>query len=155
DGFLIHMGRKDFQVKIRGFRVEIAEIENALVQHPQVKDAGVVAGEREDGEKYLTAYVVPREYPRPVVEELRNYLKDKLPDYMIRSFFMFLESLPLTNGKLDRKVLPKPYGNRPQGQHYVAPRTPVEEMVAGIWAELLDVEQVGVHDNFLDLGGYS
>ena len=113
DGFLIYMGRKDSQVKIRGYRVEIAEIERALLAHPQVNEVGIVAWDREPGEKYLVAYFVPREKPGPSINELYDFLKKGLPDYMMPSAFMFLESLPLTNGKLDRTALPLPDHKRP------------------------------------------
>ena len=156
DGFLIHLGRKDFMVKIRGYRVEIGEIERALLAHPLIKDAGVVAWEREVEEKYLAAYVVPRTNPVPRIDELRAFLSDKLPDYMIPLVFVFLESLPLTNGKLDRTVLPKPEGKRPElSQSYVTPRSEVERDLVRIWEEVLDVRPIGIHDNFLDLGGHS
>ena len=156
DGFLIHLGRKDFMVKIRGYRVEPGEIERALLSHSAVKDAGVVACDREPKEKYLAAYIVPRENPGPKVEELRNFLKNRLPDYMIPSTFMFMESLPLTNGKLDRKALPEPDGKRPElNTAYVAPRNETEQKLAQVWKEVLNVHPIGICDNFFDLGGHS
>jgi len=156
DGFLIHLGRKDFMVKIRGYRVELGEIERTLHAHPQVKEAGVVARDRESGEKYLAAYVVLSSHPRPTVDELRRFLKRTLPDYMMPSAFVFMESLPLTNGKLDRKALPNPDERRPElTQPYISPRNDVERMLAEIWAEILSLDRVGVHDNFFDLGGHS
>jgi amino acid adenylation domain-containing protein len=156
DGFLIHLGRKDFMVKIRGYRVEIVEIEKALQAHPRVRDAGVVAWDREPGEKYLVAYVVPRKDPAPAVDDLRGFLKEKLPDYMMPSVFMFLESLPLTNGKLDRTALPLPDSKRPDLQlSYVPPRNPAEEKLTQIWEEILDIRPIGVHDDFFALGGHS
>ena len=156
DGFLIHLGRKDFMVKIRGYRVDISEIERALLGHDQVKEAGVVAWDHEPGETCLVAYVVPRGSPPPTIHRLNEFLRTKLPDYMIPSSFMFLESFPLTNGKLDRSALPKPGKSRPElGAPVVPPRTPVEEQLAEIWAEVLSLDQVGIHDNFFDLGGHS
>jgi len=156
DGFFIHLGRKDFMVKIRGYRVDLGEIERTLCAHPQVKEAGVVADDRESGEKYLAAYVVPASTPGPTVDELRRFLKETLPDYMVPSAFVFLQSLPLTNGKLDRKALPKPNEQRPElSQSYVAPQNEVERMLVEIWAEILSLDRVGVHDNFFDLGGHS
>lgn len=156
DGFMIHLGRKDFMVKIRGYRVELSEIEKTLLGHSKITDTGVVACERESGEKYLTAYIVPRQAPPPTINELTDYLKKRLPDWMIPSFFVFLESLPLTNGKLDRQALPNPEPIRPNlATAYVPPRTEVEERVAGIWADVLSVDRVGIFDNFLDLGGHS
>ena len=156
DGLLMHRGRKDFMVKIRGFRVEIGEIERALISHPLIKDVGIVALEREVGEKYLGAYVVPRTKPGPRIDDLRAFLSDKLPDYMMPSAFVFLDSLPLTNGKLDRTALPKPEGKRPEvSQPYVAPRSEVEQELVRMWDEILDVRPIGIYDNFFDLGGHS
>ncbi len=156
DGFLIHLGRKDFMVKIRGYRVELNEIERALLKHPQVKDAGVVAWDREPGDKYLVAYIVTRETRPPTINELHGFLKDKLPDYMIPSVFILMESLPLTNGKLDRKALPKPDNKRPElSQTYMPPRSDVERKLGQIWANILSLDRVGIHDNFFDLGGHS
>ena len=156
DGFLIHLGRKDMMVKIRGYRVELGEIERALLSHPDVKDAGVVAWDREPGEKYLVAYVVPGQDGNPTISDLREVLRRKLPDYMVPSAFMFLESLPLTNGKLDRTALPQPDRERPElVQPFVAPRHEIEHTLVDIWTEVLGLDQVGVHDNFFDLGGHS
>jgi amino acid adenylation domain-containing protein len=156
DGFLIHLGRKDFMVKIRGYRVEIVEIEKALQAHPRVRDAGVVAWDREPGEKYLVAYVVPREDPVPTVDDLRGFLKEKLPDYMMPAVFMFLKSLPLTNGKLDRTALPLPDSKRPDLQlSYVPSRNLSEEKLKEIWEEILDIRPIGIHDDFFALGGHS
>jgi amino acid adenylation domain-containing protein len=156
DGFLIHLGRKDFQVKIRGYRVEVAEIEKALLAHTQVTDAAVVARNRESHEDYLVAYVVPRQDPAPRINELYEFLKEKLPDYMIPSAFVFMDSLPLTNGKLDRKALPLPDHKRPNFDHpYVPAQDEVEQKVAEIWEEVLDVRPIGIRDDFFELGGYS
>jgi amino acid adenylation domain-containing protein len=155
DGFLIHLGRKDFMVKIRGYRVEPAEIERALLAHPQVKDAGVVAWDQEPGEKYLVAYVVPREDAAPTINELYNFLKEKLPDYMMPSAFLFLPSLPLTNGKLDRRALPLPNRRRPDMDAYIPPKNEIEQKLVGIWEEVLDIRPIGIHDNFFELGGHS
>jgi amino acid adenylation domain-containing protein len=156
DGFLIHLGRKDLQVKIRGYRVELTEIERALLAHPRLKDAGVVAWDREPGEKYVAAYIVARETSRPTVDELRGFLKEKLPSYMIPSAFVFLDSLPLTNGKLDRQALPKPGNSRPVlSQAYQSPQNEGERQLVLIWEEVLGIKPVGIHDNFFDLGGHS
>ena len=156
DGFLIHMGRKDLMVKIRGYRVEIGEIERALVAHPLIKDAGVVAWDRAQAEKYLVGYVIARSRSVLTVSELRAFLASHLPDYMIPSTFVFLESLPLTNGKLDRARLPVPDHGRPElAARYVAPRSELERRLVEIWEEILDVCPVGVDDDFFDLGGYS
>ena len=156
DGCLIHMGRKDRVVKIRGYRVELGEIESALLSHPSVRDAGVVAWDRGEEEKYLVGYIVPATNPAPWIDEIRGFLRGKLADYMIPSAFMFLEALPLTNGKLDRKVLPTPDYTRPEiSQPYQSARSEVEQNLAGIWAEVLCLDRVGIHDNFFDLGGHS
>ena len=156
DGFLIHMGRKDFMVKIRGYRVEVAEVERALLGHPQVKEAGVAAWDLTPEEKCLVGYIVPREDAALNVSDLNEFLRLKLPDYMVPSTFMFLESLPLTNGKLDRQALPKPDKLRPELKGlYVEPRNNIEKTLAGIWAEVLQLDKVGVHDNFFELGGHS
>ena len=155
-GFLLHVGRKDLMVKIRGFRVEIGEIESAILEHPKVRKAGVRAWDRESGEKYLAAYIVPKENATPTVRELRQFLKQKVPNYMIPSAFVFMEDLPLTNGKLDRQALPVPGRSRPElGTAYTVPTTPVEAALAKIWSELLALDRVGIHDNFFDLGGHS
>ncbi|MBE7553881.1 MAG: amino acid adenylation domain-containing protein [Anaerolineales bacterium] len=156
DGCLIYHGRRDFQVKVRGHRVEVAEIEMALLGHPAVKEAVVVAQEDVPTDKHLVAYLVPKE-PAPTISELHCFLKEKLPDYMLPSTFVMQKALPLTStGKIDRHILPPPDPVRPNlNGMYVAPRTPVEQRLAGIWIQLLRLEQVGVHDNFFELGGHS
>ena len=156
DGFLIHLGRKDSLVKIRGNRIDLGEIERPLLAHPQLADAGVVPWERQDGETCLAAYIVARSEPVPRVDELRSYLGEKLPDYMIPASFVFMKSLPSVNGKLNRKELPRPDGRRPAlKQPYVEPTTDVERQLAEIWEEVLGVRPIGIHDNFFDLGGHS
>jgi amino acid adenylation domain-containing protein len=156
DGFLIHLGRKDFQVKIRGYRVEPSEIEKVLLTHPTITDVGVVAWERELEEKYLVAYVVSQNYPGPRVDELRSFLKRRLPEYMIPSKFMLVESLPLINGKINRKALPKPDDKRPEvSTPYVPPESEIERKLVKIWEETLGIRPIGVDDNFFDLGGHS
>jgi amino acid adenylation domain-containing protein len=199
DGSIKFEGRKDFQIKIRGFRVELDEIESVLAQHERVREAVVIAHENGNGDKKLTAYVVPLVpiIPRQeqsgsgnstapsasIVAELRDFLKLKLPEYMVPSLFVMLESLPLTpSGKLNRRALGAqasgvPIGAAPMGcsslpadspqdsQHrqsehrglpaYVAPHTPLEKMLAPIWSELLEVNAVGINDNFFELGGHS
>jgi amino acid adenylation domain-containing protein len=156
DGFLIHMGRKDFMVKIRSYRVDLSEIERALSSHPLIKDAGVMAWDREPGEKYLAAYVVVRQQGTLTTKEVYQFLRDSLPDYMIPSVIKFLDALPLTNGKLDRRALPKLDHKRPDlGAIYVQPRNQVEEQLAQLWAKVLSLDKVGIYDNFFDLGGHS
>src|SRR5215212_7331058 len=157
DGCLVVTGRNDFRVKIRGFRIEVAEIERALRGLAKIKEAVVVAREDQHGEKRLVAYVVPEPEEAPTISELRAFLKDKLPDYMVPSAFLVLETLPMTpNGKLDRLALPAPSLVRPELEaNFVAPRTPAEERLAEIFEEVLGLERVGVHDDFFELGGHS
>ncbi|MBV6449477.1 MAG: D-alanine--poly(phosphoribitol) ligase subunit 1 [Anaerolineales bacterium] len=160
DGNIEFFGRSDQQVKVRGYRIETGEIEVALMGHPSVKQAVVVAWKERSSDAALVAYVVPT-VPGDEAEHvhLRDYLRTKLPEYMIPSVFMNLESLPLTpNGKVDRKALPAPSQARADLRaQYVAPRTPLEEELADVCAQVLGLsaEQVGVNDNFFDLGGHS
>ena len=157
DGCLELIGRKDFQVKIRSFRVDIAEVEAVLKLHPEVKEITIIASNDQSDNTRLIAYLVPRSYPSPTINGLRDFLKERLPDYMIPSAFVTLEKLPLmSTGKVDRRALPDPGTSRPNlDTHYVAPRTRDEEELAQIWAEVLPVDHVGIHDNFFDLGGHS
>jgi amino acid adenylation domain-containing protein len=157
DGNFRFLGRKDNQVKIRGIRVELGEIENHLLNHPLVGGAVVLVREDVPGDVRLVAYIVAKQGAAPSVTDLRDLLKRELPDYMVPSAFITLDLFPLTpNGKVDRQALPANSQNRPELEEgIVAPRTPTEEVLAGIWAELLHVEQVGIHDNFFDLGGHS
>ena len=157
DGNFDFLGRRDQQVKLRGYRIELGEIESILAQHHVVRESVVAVREDVPGNKRLVAYIVAHDEQVSSASELRNYLKERLPDYMTPSAFVFLDSLPLTaNGKIDRCALPSPDGARSESEtEYVAPRTPLEEVLAGIWAELLSVEQIGVHDNFFVLGGHS
>jgi amino acid adenylation domain-containing protein len=157
DGNIEFLGRIDNQVKLRGYRIELGEVETVLGQHPMVQSSVVVVREDVAGDKRLVAYVVARPKKSFEVAEIRNYLKQKLPEYMIPSAFVLLDELPLTpNGKVDRDALPAPDQDRPElGNVYEAPRTPMEETLATIWSELLKVEKVGIQDNFFDLGGHS
>ncbi|MDB6025309.1 MAG: amino acid adenylation domain protein, partial [Verrucomicrobiales bacterium] len=156
DGNLICSGRADYQVKIRGFRIELGDVESALRQHATINEAVVVAREDSVGEKNLVAYIVPQLEAVPIVGDIRNHLRQKLPEYMIPSAFVILPKLPLTpNGKVDRKALPAPDGNFLRERTYVPPNTPVEKAIAQIWSEILNVEEVGLHDNFFELGGHS
>jgi amino acid adenylation domain-containing protein len=157
DGSLEFMGRKDTQVKIRGFRIEVREIEFVLGQHPAIGGVVVVTGEDRHGNTHLVAYLVINEAPSPSISDIRSFLKQKLPEYMIPSAFMFMDALPSTpNGKVDYRSLPMPDFERSQLEtKYVAPRTPVEKALAKIWGEVLALERIGVHDNFFELGGHS
>jgi amino acid adenylation domain-containing protein len=157
DGTIEYLGRNDHQVKIRGFRIELGEIEAQLARHEQVKEAAVLAREDVPGEKRLVAYVVAMDAgSAPSAEALRSYLKALVPEYMVPSAFVMLERLPLTpNGKLDRRGLPAPELGAYASREYEAPQGEVEEILAGIWQELLQVERVGRHDNFFELGGHS
>ena len=157
DSRLEFLGRKDSQVKLRGFRIELGEIEAVLRQHESVRACVVVAREEASGEQRLVAYVVAREEQGIDNAKLRQYLSDRLPVYMIPTTFVSLETLPvLSSGKVDRKALPAPEDlTRVEEREYVAPRTPVEEMLAGIWAEVFKLDRISVNDNFFDLGGHS
>lgn len=157
DGNIEFLGRTDFQVKIRGFRIELGEIEAVLSRHPAVAEAVAVAREYEPGHKRLVAYVVPEGGAVPTAGELRSFLGEKLPDYLVPSAFVTLEALPLTpNGKVDRQALPAPDQKRMELQNaYVPPRTPAEHLLSAIWADILQIEPVGVYDNFFNLGGDS
>jgi amino acid adenylation domain-containing protein len=177
DGSIKFEGRKDFQIKIRGFRVELGEIESAMAQHPLVREGVVIAHENGDGDKKLIGYVVPSDEQAAtgtsISAELRNFLKQKLPEYMVPSSFVLLESLPLTaSGKLNRRALP---ASAPDGQNLqdraayknsrakhlsavpvsVRPRTELENMLTALWSELLAVNEISIHDNFFELGGHS
>lgn len=156
-GCLEHRGRKDFQVKLRGHRIELTEIEIALLALGNIKEAVVHGRADQYEEKCLVAYLIPAEKTRPTVTTIRHALRKNLPDYMIPSSFVFLDALPLSpNGKVDRLALPDPGQSRPDlDAPYVTPTTPIEQEVAKIWGEVLSLDQVGIHDNFFDLGGHS
>ena len=156
NGNIEYLGRIDNQVKIRGFRIELGEIEAALSQHPVVRETVVIARENSAGDKQLVAYLVPHQEPAPTNSDLRHFLKAQLPDYMMPSAFVVLEALPLTpNGKVDRRALPQPELRPELEPTFVAPRTPIEEILANIWGCVLGIEQVGIDDNFFELGGHS
>ncbi len=165
DGTIEFLGRADHQVKVRGFRIELGEIEAALGQHPAVREAVVLAQEDVAGDpadaagrqKRLVAYVVAEPGLPPTTTELRDFLQQKLPEYMVPAIFVPLDALPLMpNGKIDRQALRVPGGLRPRlDGAFVAPRTLTEELLAGIWGQLLEIDLVGTHDNFFDLGGHS
>jgi thioesterase domain-containing protein/acyl carrier protein len=158
DGNLEFLGRQDFQVKIRGYRIELGEIETVLALHPAVAECLVMARSDAGPEKYLAAYIVPTVPGQPpTVNELRSFLREKLPDYMVPPSYVFLDRMPVTpNGKVDRKALPAPELRRDQvGCDYVAPRTPTEQAIAAIVARVLGADRVGVTDDFFELGGNS
>jgi amino acid adenylation domain-containing protein/non-ribosomal peptide synthase protein (TIGR01720 family) len=157
DGDLEYLGRIDHQVKLRGFRIELGEIEAVLAQHPAIREVAVLAQEDKPDQKRLVAYLVVKQAMAPSVSELRDFLKVKLPEYMVPAAFVLLDALPLTeNGKLDRRALPAPEMTRPElGEDYVAPRNETEAVLAQVWASVLGLERVGVRDNFFELGGDS
>ena len=157
DGTIEYLGRNDDQVKIRGFRIELGEIEARLVEVPGVREAVVLAREDVPGDKRLVAYWTQADEGQvPEAESLREHLKAELPGYMVPSAFVRLEAMPLTpNGKVDRKALPAPDASALVAREYEAPQGQTEELLAGIWQELLGVEKVGRHDSFFDLGGHS
>ena len=155
DGNIEFAGRRDQQVKIRGYRIELGEIEARLLDYPAVQDAIVLVQESHTGDMLVVAYVVTRENGQNT-SALRAFLKERLPEYMIPSVTVVLTQFPLTpNGKVDRKALPMPDMIGQLGHQYVAPRTPTEELLAGIWADVLQVARVGVLDNFFEVGGHS
>lgn len=156
-GEIEFLGRIDEQVKLRGFRVEVREVEATLLQHPAVREAAVIIWEDTPGDKRLIAYLVTRKNLIPILNEIRAFLSNKLPSYMLPSRFIMLDKLPLTfSGKVDRRALPAPDGTRPElASAYTAPNTTLEQMIGAVWQEILQLEQVGIHDNFFDLGGHS
>jgi len=157
DGKIEYLGRIDNQVKIRGFRIELGEIEAVLSQHPATRENAVVVHETSATDKRLVAYLVPHQEQTLDNTELRAFLKERLPDYMIPSAFVTLEAMPLTpTGKIDRRALPEPEGTRPQLEAaYVMPQTDAEQRIAAVWQQLLQIEKVGIHDNFFEVGGHS
>jgi len=157
DGNIEFLRRIDHQVKVRGFRIELGEIEAVLAQHEQLKEVAVIVREDQPGVKRIVAYIVPETETAPTVEELREYLLGKLPEYMIPALFISLQALPLTpSGKVDRRALPVPEQERPDlTGEYVAPRTPEEKQLADIWRNLLGIERIGIYDNFFEIGGDS
>ncbi|MFL6199844.1 MAG: amino acid adenylation domain-containing protein [Thermoanaerobaculia bacterium] len=160
DGNLEFLGRVDSQVKIRGYRIELGEIEIGLLRHPGVREAVVLAREltREElpGEKRLVGYIVPSRQPAPSTSELRAFLQETLPEYMVPWTFVELETLPVTgNGKLDRAALPAPREVRAEAAAFTAPRNDLERAIAGAWREVLGLDQVGVQESFFEVGGSS
>ncbi|BAZ14314.1 amino acid adenylation domain-containing protein [Calothrix sp. NIES-4071] len=151
DGNIEFLNRIDYQVKIRGFRIELGEIEAVLTQHPQVREVVVIARSDQPGNQYLVAYIVSDVLN---TSQLRDFLKQKLPEYMIPAAFVMLESIPLTpNGKVDRRALPEP--DVQQSLIFAPPHTPTQKILAQLWLEILNLKEVGIHDNFFELGGHS
>jgi non-ribosomal peptide synthetase component F len=157
DGVLEYVGRADRQVKVRGYRIELGEVEHALVSHPGVREAVVVCREDSPGDKRLVGYVVAEPGAEGVTAAgLRAHVQGRLPGYMVPAAIVELAALPLTPvGKVDREALPAPAGERQTEQAYVAPQSALEQRIAGTWREVLGVAQVGIDDNFFDLGGNS
>jgi len=157
DGEMEFLGRRDQQIKIRGFRIELGEIESALLENKAVRDAVVLVREDVPGEKRLVSYIVPAQQPGPTTTELHSFLKEKIPEYMLPSAFVMIDTLPLTrNGKLNRHALPAPDASRPAlASSYLAPATELERRIAEIWQGILGVERIGMRDNFFELGGHS
>ena len=156
DGNIQFLGRLDHQVKIRGFRIELGEIEAVLSNHPQIQQAAAIATTDPTGNNRLIAYVVVSEDEDLSTQQLREFLQQQLPAYMVPSTFIILDTLPLTpNGKVDRKALPAPDGDIERTQEYVAPHTPNQEIIAHIFTTVLGIETVSIHDNFFELGGHS
>jgi len=157
DGIIEFLGRDDHQVKVRGFRIELGEIEVTLGHHGAVRDAVVMAREDTPGDKRLVAYVVCDTGAAPGADQMRAFLREQLPEYMIPTAFVTLDAFPLTsNGKVDRRALPTPEGGRPELETaFAAPTADIERAIADIWQQTLGVDQVGVNDNFFDLGGHS
>jgi amino acid adenylation domain-containing protein len=157
DGNVEYLGRIDHQVKVRGFRIELGEIEAVLSQHPGVRESVAAVQEDESNSQRLVAYVVPCSGQRLAIAQLRHFLEERLPKYMIPSVFVLLEALPLTpNGKVDRQALRSPEALRPElDVAYVMPQTEAERVIAEVWQKALNLENIGIHDNFFELGGHS
>ncbi|EEF60978.1 amino acid adenylation domain protein [Pedosphaera parvula Ellin514] len=157
DGNIEFLGRVDHQVKIRGYRVELSEVENVLGKHPAARECVVSAREDVPGQKRLVGYLVLQPGQNVTVKDLRDFLQSELPDYMVPSAYVILDSLPLTpSGKVNRMALPEPDQGRPElGAEYVAPGNATEERIAAIWSEVLNLKKIGVRDNFFELGGHS
>ncbi|MEH2308019.1 non-ribosomal peptide synthetase [Nostoc sp.] len=150
------LGRIDDQVKIRGFRIELGEISAKLQQYNKVREAVVIAREDEHGDKHLVAYVSPQPQQTLTITELRGFLQEKLPQYMMPSTFLILPTLPLLpNGKLDKRSLPAPEIRPELEAAYVMPQTQMEQTIAGVWQKALNIDNIGIHDNFFELGGHS
>jgi len=156
DGSIEYLGRTDFQVKIHGLRIELGEIESLLLELDDINQCAVMLREDRAGDKRLVAYLVFEPGKDVAAAEVRQYLLEKIPDYMVPHHFVRLDAMPLSpNGKTDRRALPKPEVDRSAEENYVAPRNKAENLIAEIWQDLLDVVNVGINDSFFDLGGHS
>ncbi|MBW4636661.1 MAG: amino acid adenylation domain-containing protein [Gloeocapsa sp. UFS-A4-WI-NPMV-4B04] len=156
DGNIEFLGRTDEQVKSRGFRIEIGEIETVLSQHPEVKETAIAAREDVPSDKRLVAYVVARQQLAPTTSDLRRFLSEKLPPYMIPAVFVQIAALPLTpSGKVDRRSLPVPSVRSEVEVAHAMPQTEVEQAIATVWQQVLNIAKVGIHDNFFEIGGHS
>ncbi|WP_406004530.1 amino acid adenylation domain-containing protein [Streptomyces sp. NBC_00987] len=157
DGTLEFIGRIDNQIKLRGYRIELGEIEAALNTHPHIHTTTVTTREDTPGNKQLVAYIVATPDNTPTTHQLRTHLQRQLPDYMVPSTYVTLDQLPLTpNGKVDTKALPAPDHHRPElATTYTAPRNSTEEIITGVWSDVLGIDTIGIHDNFFELGGQS
>ena len=158
DGRIDYLGRIDFQVKLRGFRIELGEIEASLMSHPQISEAVALVRESKPGDQRLIAFVVAENgCEAPPAGQMRTYLRERLPEHYVPAVFMALDRLPKSSsGKIDRAALPASEDARPQVETaYVKPRSEIEECLAAIWREVLNIDEIGVHDNFFDLGGHS
>jgi hypothetical protein len=157
DGQIEYLQRRDTQVKVRGFRIELGEIETVLASNPNVRQAVATVLPDPQGGGRIIAYLVYHKGQEQTGSDLRRFLRNRLPDYMLPHLFVELEAIPLTdNGKVNRRALPSPLGKeRDAGEDFIAPRTPAEQAIAEVWKELLKVEKVSVRDNFFELGGHS
>ena len=157
DGNIDFLGRVDLQVKVRGFRIELGEVENVLGGHPSIREAVVVTKDDNLGEKRLVGYLVPNTEQAPSMNELRSFMRQVLPEYMVPSTFVYMDEFPMSpSGKIDRNALPDPEDFRSGLEtEYVAPRNEQEETLTKICSELLGLQQVGIYDNFFELGGHS
>jgi hypothetical protein len=156
DGRIELLGRLDSQIKLRGFRIELGEIESVLAEHEAVRETVVLIRESSPGDQALVAYIVPAVDAPPSIGEFRQFLKSRLPDYMVPSAFVLLEQMPLTaNRKIDRRALPNPMAKDSGRGQLVMPGDRLEQTIAQVWRKVLKIEQIGVHDNFFDLGGHS
>jgi len=157
NGTIEYGGRNDRQVKIRGYRIECGEIETRLLTHPAITAVAVTSHTNDNGNVRLVAYVVPAAGERPAEGDIRTHLQATLPEHMIPATYQTLDRLPEnSNGKVDYKALPKPHTDRPDtGTEYTAPRDATEQTIARIWSEVLNIDTIGIYDNFFDLGGHS